>query len=172
MKKILVPTDFSSVANAATHYAADMAEVLSSTVNLMHVVNFGSPEGKQRTNWAALEAKATKQAKEKAEGVMGKLKSRERVRYTTVSGYPVTKVITDYAKKEKSDLIVMGTLGASGIKKVMLGSHAASVIANVKIPVLAIPPATKFNGIRHILYATDMSRLDTEIKSVAEFARR
>lgn len=171
MKRILVPTDFSSVANTATQYAAEMAEKLATSINLVHVVNFGGPEGTQRTKWAKLEAQAVKQADEKADAVMRKLKSRERVRYETISGYPVSKVIKDYARSQKSDLIVMGTLGASGIKKVMLGSLAASVIGEVKIPVLAIPPETKFNGIRHILYATDMERLDTEIKNVAEFAR-
>src|SRR5262245_45734174 len=121
MKKILVPTDFSTVANTATQYAVDMADSISTTVTLMHVVNFGAPSGKQRTNWAKLEAQAVKQAKEKAEGVMSKLKSRDKVRFETISGYPVTDVINDYAKKQKSDLIIMGTLGASGIKKVMLG---------------------------------------------------
>jgi nucleotide-binding universal stress UspA family protein len=113
-----------------------------------------------------------KDADEKAAQLMDKLKSASQVKYETHSGYPVEKVIKEYAKKSKADLIVMGTHGASGLKKVLLGSNAASVIGEVKIPVLAIPPGSRYEGIRRILYATDMTHLDTEVKKVADFARR
>jgi nucleotide-binding universal stress UspA family protein len=39
---------------------------------------------------------------------------------------------------QQPDLIVMGTKGASGLKKILIGSNTVNVIANTKVPVLVI----------------------------------
>jgi nucleotide-binding universal stress UspA family protein len=171
MKKILVPTDFSSVANTAAQFAVDMFGKGAATIDLLHVFNIGS-SGTQLKNWAKLQSQAMHDADEKADALIKRFKSVATVRYETMSGYPVEKVIKEYTKKARTDLIVMGTHGATGLKKVLFGSNAASVIAQVKVPVLAVPPGSRFEGIRKILYATDMTHLDTEVKKVADFARR
>jgi nucleotide-binding universal stress UspA family protein len=54
--------------------------------------------------------------------------------------------INQLAAKQKSDLIVMGTQGASGITKTLIGSVAVSVIRMASCPVLVVPStATKTN---------------------------
>ncbi|MFZ9189416.1 MAG: universal stress protein, partial [Algoriphagus sp.] len=54
--------------------------------------------------------------------------------------------INQLAAKQKSDLIVMGTQGASGITKTLIGSVAVSVIRMASCPVLVVPAkATKTN---------------------------
>ena len=40
---------------------------------------------------------------------------------------------------QKPDLIVMGTKGASGLKRILIGSNTVNVIAKTKVPVLVIP---------------------------------
>lgn len=63
------------------------------------------------------------------------------------------------------DLIVMGTLGASGTKKVFFGSNASSVIGTSKVPVMVIPPGYKWKKPERFLFTThhfekDLRRLD------------
>ncbi|MEX2379874.1 MAG: universal stress protein, partial [Vicingaceae bacterium] len=48
-------------------------------------------------------------------------------------------LIPKVAQRFKSDLIVMGTKGASGLKEVFIGSNTLEVIQTAHCPVLAIP---------------------------------
>jgi len=58
------------------------------------------------------------------------------------------------AVDEKSDLIVMGTRGASGIERILWGSTTAGIIGDTTIPVLAIPNEAEWKGLKNILFAT------------------
>jgi nucleotide-binding universal stress UspA family protein len=51
---------------------------------------------------------------------------------------PVDYVIMEYAEQEKMDLIVMGTRGHSGLKDLLLGSVASSVITYAHCPVMVV----------------------------------
>jgi nucleotide-binding universal stress UspA family protein len=51
---------------------------------------------------------------------------------------PVDYVIMEYAEQEKMDLIVMGTRGHSGLKDLLLGSLASSVITYAHCPVMVV----------------------------------
>jgi nucleotide-binding universal stress UspA family protein len=55
-----------------------------------------------------------------------------------VGSNSVAKEIVEYAQKEKCDLIVIGTTGTSGIKKMLLGSIASSVVTYSDCPVLVV----------------------------------
>ncbi|HML26334.1 MAG TPA: universal stress protein, partial [Methanomethylovorans sp.] len=47
--------------------------------------------------------------------------------------------IVDYATENNIDLIVMGTLGLTGLTHILLGSVAENVVRHAKRPVLVIP---------------------------------
>ena len=51
---------------------------------------------------------------------------------------PVDYVILEYAEEKQIDLIVMGTRGRAGFKKLLLGSTAPSVVTYAHCPVLVI----------------------------------
>ncbi len=51
---------------------------------------------------------------------------------------PVDYVLLEYAEKEKMDLIVVGTRGMSGFKKLLLGSIASGVVIYAHCPVLVV----------------------------------
>jgi nucleotide-binding universal stress UspA family protein len=57
------------------------------------------------------------------------------------------------------------------LKKVLGGTNTASVIDTCTVPVVTVPKSTVPRRIRKIIYATDMSHLDDEIKTIANFAR-
>jgi nucleotide-binding universal stress UspA family protein len=53
------------------------------------------------------------------------------------------------------ELVVMGTLGASGLEEALLGSNAADVIRRSNAPVLAVPARTAYRDPRRIVVADD-----------------
>jgi hypothetical protein len=68
---------------------------------------------------------------------------------------------------QQPDLVVMGTKGASGVKRILIGSNTVKVIANTTIPILVIPEVARFehflkSGKNRIVLATDLELLDNE----------
>jgi nucleotide-binding universal stress UspA family protein len=54
------------------------------------------------------------------------------------SARPVDYVILEYAEEQKVDLIVVGTRGRTGFKKLMLGSIASSIVTYAHCPVMVV----------------------------------
>jgi len=63
--------------------------------------------------------------------------------------------IKNEVKVKNIELIIMGTKGASGLKKVIIGSNTADVINMVKCPLLAVPENTTYSQPKEIAFATD-----------------
>jgi hypothetical protein len=68
---------------------------------------------------------------------------------------------------QQPDLIVMGTKGASGLKRILIGSNTVHVIANTRMPVLVIPEVARFENFfntekNRIVLATDLDELENE----------
>jgi nucleotide-binding universal stress UspA family protein len=62
---------------------------------------------------------------------------RVNIESVVVEGYP-SQAIIDVAKKKGADLIVMGSHGRSGLKRLWLGSVAESVVREAPVPVLIV----------------------------------
>jgi nucleotide-binding universal stress UspA family protein len=56
----------------------------------------------------------------------------------TISPISVVGTIVEYIERENIDLIVMGTRGRSGFKRMLLGSTASGVVAYAHCPVLIV----------------------------------
>lgn len=54
------------------------------------------------------------------------------------SGYSVGQVIVDIAEKENVDLVVVGTRGMTGFKKMLLGSTALEVVTYSDCSVMVV----------------------------------
>ncbi|MDP2766255.1 MAG: universal stress protein, partial [Candidatus Methanoperedens sp.] len=59
------------------------------------------------------------------------------VERNTIEGHPADEIIK-YAEKNSISLIIMGTLGKSGLDRFLLGSVAEKVVRTSKIPVLVV----------------------------------
>jgi nucleotide-binding universal stress UspA family protein len=55
-----------------------------------------------------------------------------------VTGTSIVSAIVQYAKNKEVDLIVIGTRGRSGLKKLLLGSVASGVITYAECPVMVV----------------------------------
>jgi nucleotide-binding universal stress UspA family protein len=55
-----------------------------------------------------------------------------------IAARSVVKEIVEYAEEHKIDLIVVGTRGTSGIKKMLLGSTASGLVTYAHCPVLVV----------------------------------
>ena len=131
IKRILVPTDFSSMSLDALEFAEELARVLEATLVLVHVAHVpvaGSKAG-ERARAAAAE-NLEKVVRELAhQGLRVEMRLRE--------GAP-DEEITSVAATERGDLIVMGTHGRTGVSHALLGSIAERVVRTAPCPVLTV----------------------------------
>jgi len=173
--KILIPTDFSKLSKVAVQYAVRIGKKLKAELILLNVVNLDGPPGRGVLNVKYLEEKLCENAAEDCANLISEIRSENKGKIDITShvmkGFPVEGVVTNYAQHNDIDLIVMGTKGATGLKKILLGSNAAAVIDKSLIPVITVPEFARFTSLKNIVYATDIANLRDELKTVASFAR-
>ncbi len=172
--KLLVPTDFSKLSKAAVLYAVIIAAKLKAEIILLAVINV-STSAASSIKWKKLEDEMIKIANNDADQLMQEIRVQTKgklgITYQYIMGYPVEDMVETCAVENGVDLIVMGTKGATGLKKVVMGTNATAVINNSSRPVIAVPGEVGFKQIKKITYATDMSNIHEEIKTLAMFAR-
>ena len=171
---ILVPTDFSKLSKVAVLYAVQIAKKLKADIILLSVINAAS-SSRALPKWKRLEEEMVIMAKDDAEQLISEIKKEIKgkieISYRYILGFPVEDMIETFVTDNGVDMIVMGTKGATGLKKVVMGSNAAAVIDNSSVPVIAIPENAEFKTISKIAYASDLFNLHEEIKTVTLFAR-
>jgi nucleotide-binding universal stress UspA family protein len=160
MAKILVATDFSPVSEHALDFAASIARAFDSRIYLTHIITFdGYP-------MMAPEIAGATESKEK---VRARVEFDKIAKSDRLKGIPYEAVleegtlwatIENLVEKFGIDLVVLGTHGASGIKKVLLGSGAEEVFRHCHVPVLTVGPAVKefkpkAGEFKKILFATE-----------------
>jgi nucleotide-binding universal stress UspA family protein len=170
MKTILVPTDFSALSMASIRYALKMAKKVKSEIILLHVISLSSSETllKKQKLVDELNHIAVEDARRFIDDLRKELGENINIRHAIEEGYPLHTVIDRYAQNNGVSLIVMGTHGASGMRKI-IGSNAYSVINNSSVPVVAVPPDAKFR-IKKMVYAADLSDLRKELELVVTIA--
>jgi nucleotide-binding universal stress UspA family protein len=171
--KLLVPTDFSRPSKTALLYAAQMAKKLQGEIIILW---FNSIQSSKKTlsKWKKLEAEmiaiAQEDAKHLVEEVRAEVRGNLAFTYHFTSGSSFAESVDAYAVKNDVDMIIMGTKGASGVKKLIMGSYAASMIDHSRIPVLVIPEKASFKPLKKIVYASDLYEWDQEIRTIAALA--
>jgi universal stress protein A len=136
-KQILVPTDFSDSAKAATQQAFALASAIGAKVHLLTVYQlYSHGMSAVMADRVLEELYASHQRQLAAEA--------EPYRSSNALGELIVKlgdpreVILEIAKDLKVDLIMMGTVGRRGLRHVMAGSVAESVVRTAGCPVMVI----------------------------------
>ena len=143
---ILVPLDGSALAEAALHHAEALALEFKSNITLLRIII--SPYQLIATDLVLSGTVAEipglrDQAMQYLQGVSGELREKGISFQTAILDGPVPDAITDYARAEHIDLIVMSTHGRGGISRWVYGSVAEKVLQAAPCPVLLIRASGK-----------------------------
>jgi nucleotide-binding universal stress UspA family protein len=164
MKNILIPTDFSENSWNAVKYALEFFKNTKCDFYLLHVTqiyNYASGESPIMPLPAieVIDKTVLKQAKTNIKKLIKKinlLPPNPKHNFYTLSNYDYfIDAVKAHVAEKNIDLIVMGTKGASGLKKVMIGSNTGDLITRVKCPVLIVPENAEFKEIQEIAFPTD-----------------
>lgn len=175
MVNILVPTDFSALSKVAVLYAVKIANKLDGNITLLHVITLEQKVKatlRMETNPRTFLNGVKDKFQELVEEVSQKSVIKKPINYKIVRGTSFTETALKESKKLKSGLIVMGTRGASGIKKALMGSNTASLIDVINIPVLAVPDLAEFKAFRNVIYATDLKNLEKELAVLIPYIKK
>ena len=141
-RTILVPTDFSEHADHALDYAVELATRFGATMHLVHAIPvpaMGVHEIGVAYNAMAIES-LTKAAQNALDARAARYRDRIEFASARCEVGDARDVIDRAATNIKADLIVMGTHGRRGIRRLLLGSVAEAIVRSSPCPVLTVRP--------------------------------
>lgn len=141
--RILVPVDGSNTALEGLAEALKLAQALHATIKLIHVVNelIVDPtltpsvyyeHDIENMRQSGRKALANAQAMATKHGVEVEVELIETI------GARASDCIVAAARRSRADLIVMGTHGRRGWKRLAVGSDAESVLRTAPVPVVMV----------------------------------
>jgi nucleotide-binding universal stress UspA family protein len=155
-KSILLATDFSNASEKAFNYAIAIARLCGSKVYLVHALRpeFTSVVPEPPSDWVRHEAER------EMEALANRSELKPIAHETVLRTGPIWSVISAVIRQQNIDLVVLGTHGRGGLKKLVLGSVAEEVVRRVGCPVITVGPHIDValgtaGGFHRILYATD-----------------
>ncbi|MBP5341683.1 MAG: universal stress protein [Bacteroidales bacterium] len=141
MKSIIVGTDFSEGSYVALELAVDVANRMQCDINLVWVRREKMLfTGEQMDMLTTL-------AKEKLKSLCEKYapKMTTGTIHSSIISGRVSTAIAEAAKRELAPMIIIGTNGASGFEKYVIGSQAARIVQDSPCPVLTMRQGYNFH---------------------------
>ncbi|MEQ9064602.1 MAG: universal stress protein [Vicingaceae bacterium] len=174
MRKVLIPTDFSTNAENAVKYAFEMMRHTAEEVEFILLNTYYQPHGGSSTVLMSITDILKRDSEIGLKATLKKIRNEgheETIRTVPMLG-SLCSCIEIMMRNEDFDLIVMGTLGAGGIKKVLLGSNTSEVVGKIKLPILVVPHEAKYSPPDNILFTTDLrpTKREREVMSLLDFA--
>ena len=158
---IAMATDFSPASQRAFEVAAQIACRYRSTLVLVHVMSPVSAAPIMGTESRQIEADSWF-ARQKLADLVASPRARDLEVRTTVALGAIGEEVLDVIRRQKADLLVLGTHGGHGLEKLMMGSVAEALFRSSPVPVITVGP--KGNNIHlpfeKLLFATDLSGRD------------
>ncbi len=172
MTKILVPTDFSETAEKALRYALQIASRSNGEVYLCHIYTpisnpFIETVDQRESYNIGHEMNLMSDLHKLRDKVQPEAAG---VKIITVLGRsPLVGSILKFAEDNQIDIIVMGTQGASGLQKVIVGTVAVRIMEKSKIPLLLVPEKYEWKQPRQIVLATGYHQDDTQAIQISAY---
>ena len=140
IKHIMVPYDKSEPAYRAFEYALDLAKKYNSSISIVSCVSIQIPTDPY---YGAAYIETTKLLKEDISKSILKLEpmlkeSKIPFKSDVLEVTSITDSLVSYVESHSVDLIVIGSRGLGGFKKLLLGSVASAVSQHSKCPVLIV----------------------------------
>jgi nucleotide-binding universal stress UspA family protein len=153
LNHVLVPHDFGDTSKTAMDYGIALARMFNAVLDVLHV--------RDRTD-AVIPARFPRALYEE-------LQTTVRERLLSITALDETKPIIDFhlrsgtadteilrfAREQRTDLIVMGTHGRTGLAHAVMGSVAETVVRTAPCPVLSVRKPPREYSAPNILVPTD-----------------
>lgn len=140
IQRILVPVDFSDHSATAMEMAVDWAKQFGAKIRLLHCYEI-------RPIWVTTyempvpedyQVEIRKAASRQLQAWLEKVKAEGIEADATLSPCFAKVAIADIAERDRSDLIIMGTRGRTGLKHIVLGSVAERTLRTAPCPVCIV----------------------------------
>ncbi|MCU4163128.1 universal stress protein [Carboxylicivirga caseinilyticus] len=154
---ILIPFDFTEVADIAVQHAIKVSKKLDADILLLHIV-------KKDT----LIAEQEKQLKESAEKISSKWGTLPK---TLVKEGTIFKTINEVVEDLNCILVVMGTHGMKGLQK-LTGSWALKVIVGSQVPYLVVQTPPKHDEYAKVVFPVDYKTENKEKLKWVDFINK
>ena len=154
---ILVPTDFTPVAEYAIEHAVKFSRLLNKEILLLHIIK---KESEYQEATQAIQAIA--EATFKKTGLRPHVMVREGSIFTTIG---------EVSNEVNAELVIMGTHGMKGLQKVT-GSWALKVIITSRAPFIVVQNSPKSEKMDRIVFPVDFKKENKEKIGWAGFIAR
>jgi universal stress protein A len=150
-RRILIATDLSSASRLAFRVALDLARQGRGQLVIVHVLPSVGPLGVEgyvsARIYEEMESSLHRWAQKRLDALVAQARrARVNARPLLLSGAAAHEAIARAAAKERSDVIVIGTHGRTGLERVLVGSVAARIIGTAPCPVLTVRPRRSRKG--------------------------
>ena len=170
MRTILVPVDFSSYSDNALQFAADLSRKSGAAITIMNIIESLNPQSFSVSGSWDLDSQSSIYMDQLIKATSKRLEEYTKdPRFEGIEmsyhahiaepGEIIAKVIVNH----KADLIIMGTLGSSGLDELFIGSNTEKVVRYADIPVIAVPANARYNDINNVVFATNLSEIDSPV---------
>jgi len=162
INNVLVPTDFSCASERALAYARAFSEDHGAKIYVSHALN-PTPPIFIPLEPIPLDLDGEWQdAHEQLQKFIAKSALSSTQHEGSLARGETWNVISDIVRSHAIDLIILGTRGKHGLKKLFLGSGAEQIFRQADCPVLTVGPNVESGSddvaaFRHIVFATDFS---------------
>jgi nucleotide-binding universal stress UspA family protein len=176
---ILCPIDFSDPSRGALRYAAVAASFAGESLTVLTVNDPLLEQAASMANGAgSLDADALRELRQFVNDTFSGRPAGMAVDFAVATGKPDAEILR-VAVERKARLIVMSSRGATGIRKLFLGSVTERVLRATTVPVLVTPPADAGpttpddvkRTIRRILVPVDIS-IPGSVEQTVDAARQ
>ena len=157
MKKILVPTDFSTLADNALEFACQIAMQMKYEIFLLTIQSLPANDDPSMAVELikTIEESGKERLKQKANEIR---EAHKNIKLTTHFSFGIPSItIKEFLETNDYHLVVIGTRGASGVDKFLFGSVAESISKHSPCPVIIVHEDHKFKPLKHIAVPIDIN---------------
>lgn len=168
MNTLLIPTDFSPVADNALRYGIAMAGAYNLDLTLYHVVQF-TPPNLAHVVYVDDTPQMTKEAEQKMQEKMAALQTEyPEIRFHTRvdTGFLIESLKT-VCEEIQPVAVIMGLTGEGTVVDKIIGSNAILAMQNLKNPLLIVPKKCEFKPVANICFASDLRKVANSTPAVA-----
>ena len=174
MKNILVPVDFSQKSEEALKVAAKIASKIEAEIYTLHLLDIPSGEIDMIDGNNVPKGPMAMMLFDNVHKKFNEFLDKDYLDnipvYEKVMTNAPVEGISEFAKKNNIDFIVMGSHGTSGLEEFFVGSNTEKVVRTSKIPVLVIKkPAEDFKIEKVVVAGKFRGKNINEFKKIMDF---